>query len=120
VGSEMCIRDSTGYDANSELSPIINTLGAVNTPTGQIDLFQSISKLLSASTLARSPIWHLEQLDRVVDAGWILTTAEVKDLIGTKPKLSKGTNNFTRGSFIFSKIGKIGNQVSWSVARVRI
>lgn len=59
-------------------------------------------------------IFHWEQLQQVVDNGWILSTAEVRELIGVKPRKSP----FVRGAFQFTKCGKIGNQSAWSVEKI--
>ena len=49
---------------------------------------------------------------------WELTTSEVQQLIGVKPYCKKGENTYKRGSFIFIKSGRIGNQTSWRVNKV--
>jgi hypothetical protein len=59
-------------------------------------------------------ILHWEQLQKVVDNGWILSTIEVRDLIGVKPRNSP----FIRGAFQFTKCGKIGNQSAWNVEKI--
>lgn len=61
-----------------------------------------------------NPVLHWEYLQKVVDNKWILSTAEVKELIGVKPR----TSPFIRGAFTFTKCGKIGNQSAWIVERL--
>ena len=41
----------------------------------------------------------------------IISTAEVQQLVGTKPK----GDRWTRGSFVFEKRGKLGTQSGWRV-----
>ncbi|MGD1805312.1 hypothetical protein ACP6PL_07695 [Dapis sp. BLCC M126] len=61
-----------------------------------------------------NPILHWELLQKAVDNQWILSTSEVKELIGVKPRAS----SFARGAFKFIKCGKIGNKSAWSVEKV--
>lgn len=61
-------------------------------------------------------IKHWEELEKAVDKEWLLSTSEVKQLIGVKPKNSL----YVRGSFKFTKYGKIGNQSSWLVEKLSI
>ena len=69
------------------------------------------------STLAPSnPISHWEKLDLAAEKGYLLTTQEVKELLGTKPK----GREWVRGSFKFIKVGKIGNQSGWKVERLKL
>ena len=60
----------------------------------------------------------MAELERARASGWELTTSQVKDLIGVKPSCKKGKQTFKRGSFIFVKSGRIGNQTSWKVQKV--
>lgn len=60
------------------------------------------------------PLAHLKELERAAASGWLLTTAEVKQLIGVLPK----GELFSRGSFSFQKSGKIGSSTAWRVIKV--
>ncbi|MEN9567487.1 MAG: hypothetical protein RLZZ69_2683 [Cyanobacteriota bacterium] len=64
------------------------------------------------------PLWYLGKLEIARASGWELTTSQVKELIGVKPSCKQGKKTFKRGSFIFVKTGKIGNQTSWKVQKV--
>ncbi len=59
----------------------------------------------------------LERLETARAPEWELTTSQVKELIGVKPKCQKGKKTFKRGSFIFVKSGKIGNETAWKVMK---
>jgi len=61
-----------------------------------------------------NPVLHWEHLQKVVDNGWILSTSEIRELIGVKPRNS----SFIRGAFKFTKCGKIGNQSAWNVEKI--
>ena len=61
-----------------------------------------------------NPLRHHQLLKESAQEGWILSTEEVTKLIGTRPK----GEYFVRGSWAFSRCGKIGNQLGWIVERV--
>ena len=61
-----------------------------------------------------NPINHWEKLDLAVERDYILSSNEVKTLVGTKPK----GKEWVRGAFKFVRSGKIGNQAGWKVSRL--
>lgn len=79
----------------------------------EVILKMSEYELLKNRAFQYNSISHWEQLQKVVDNGWILSTAEIKELIGIKPRISP----FIRGAFKFTKCGKIGNQSAWNVEK---
>ena len=64
------------------------------------------------------PLWYLPKLEMARANNWELTTSQVKKLIGVKPSCPKGKKTYKRGSFVFIKSGKIGNQTAWKVQKV--
>jgi hypothetical protein len=74
-----------------------------------------VEKAIATSTQAKSPLWYMVELKRAADEGWLLTTKEVKDLIGVKPNTKKGEKTYKRGNWLFIKSGRIGNQTAWKV-----
>jgi hypothetical protein len=69
-------------------------------------------------TIARTiapvnPISHWERLQWIVENEIIVSTSEIQQLLGAKPK----GEVWSRGCFVFTKTGKLGNQSSWSVAK---
>ena len=84
--------------------------------TDTSDLLILIDKITEAVKPAEqtNPLNHLEQLEKAYENGWLLTTKEVHHLCGAKPNGSI----WERGSFIFTKVGKIGAQSSWRVGKV--
>ena len=86
-------------------------------PTTQPNQQELLAQIALLITEAKDPLWNLEALERAIDNEWLLTTAQIKNLIGTKPYCKKGNNSYERGSFIFTKSGKIGNQTSWKVSK---
>jgi hypothetical protein len=79
-------------------------------------LKMSNSELLKEIAFQMSPIKHWEELEKAVEKKLLLSTSEVKQLIGVKPKKPL----YVRGSFKFTKYGKIGNQSSWLVEKLSI
>ncbi|BAQ67140.1 hypothetical protein [Geminocystis sp. NIES-3709] len=109
--------------ANSSLDNVNLTIDKANSSLDsniqyvQLDLFESLMERVE-EVLERmipiNPISHWEKLDIAVERGYILSSQEVKNLVGTKPS---GTT-WTRGAFIFTRTGKIGNQAGWKISRL--
>ena len=82
------------------------------TQHSQQELLAQIALLI---TEAKNPLGHLAALEQAIENEWLLTTAQVKNLIGTKPYCKKGNISYQRGSFIFTKSGKIGRETAWRI-----
>ena len=82
------------------------------------DIVQNIGQAIAEKMQPVDPLWYLGRLEAARASGWELTTSQVKELIGVKPSCKQGKKTFRRGSFIFAKAGKIGNQTSWKVHKV--
>ncbi|MGI0480557.1 hypothetical protein ACN4EE_07180 [Geminocystis sp. CENA526] len=83
----------------------------------QLNLFDSLMERVEEVVermIPVNPISHWEKLDLAVERGYILSSKEVHSLVGTKPS---GTT-WTRGAFIFTRAGKIGNQGGWKISRL--
>lgn len=74
-------------------------------------LIETLAKNLQP---ARSPLQHWRELEEASEKGWLLTTSQVKELAGAKPKGEK----WQRGSFLFTKASKIGSQTAWLVEKI--
>ncbi|BAQ67132.1 hypothetical protein [Geminocystis sp. NIES-3709] len=88
-----------------------------NIQSVQLNLFDSLMGRVEevvGRMIPINPISHWEKLDLAVERGYILSTKEVQTLLGTKPS---GTT-WTRGAFIFTRTGKIGNQAGWKISRL--
>ena len=77
----------------------------------------SVLEALASQIQPKSPLWYMDELKRAADEGWLLTTAEVRQLISVKPKTSKGEKVYKRGCWLFQKAGKIGSQTAWRVRK---
>jgi hypothetical protein len=76
-----------------------------------------VEKMMGYIGNRRSPLAEYEELEKAVTQEWILSTAKVKDLTGVTPRASKDEMTFVWGSFTFTKVGKLGNQMGWLVTR---
>ncbi len=74
------------------------------------ELVERVSEKVSARLISRlqpyDPTWYMTVLKRAADEGWLLTTAEVRQLIGVKPKTSKGEKVYFPGLLAISKSRK--------------
>ncbi len=100
------VMDATLVDSSSHLA-LPEEEGE---PTDIVQLVESIARAITPP----NPIAHWERLAWLADNKIIISTNEVQALIGTKPK---GTE-WSRGSFSFTRSGKLGTQYGWIVSRV--
>lgn len=82
------------------------------------DIVKAVSSAIAEKMTPPDPLWYLGRLEIARASGWELTTSQVKELIGVQPSCKQGKKTFRRGSFVFVKTGKIGNQTSWKVQKV--
>ncbi|BAQ66956.1 hypothetical protein [Geminocystis sp. NIES-3709] len=83
----------------------------------QLELFENLMERVEEVVermIPQNPINHWEKLDIAVERGYILSSKEVKSLVGTKPF----GEQWIRGAFIFTRTGKIGNQAGWKISRL--
>lgn len=78
------------------------------------DWYELLQALAENLQPARSPIQNWRELEEACEKGWLLTTKQVQELAGAKPK----GYQWQRGTFIFTKAGKIGNQAAWLVEKL--
>ena len=84
---------------------------------GEISVLESLMMALVANIRPRSPLWYHEELEKAAAGGWLLTSREVRELTGVKPKCGKGSDRFIRGCWLFVKAGKVGGAVGWRVEK---
>lgn len=78
------------------------------------NFIQLVREIGTALKPAADPLQHYCSLERAIASSWLLSTGEVKQLIGTKPTGER----YQRGSFVFIKAGRMGNQSAWRVMKV--
>jgi hypothetical protein len=64
-----------------------------------------------------NPLWYMSILEQADAQGWIVSSEEVEQLIGTKPHCFPDSNSFVRGCWKFEKAGKVGMHSSWRVTK---
>ena len=121
--AEVTVHDTTTqHSQDNDRSGIVETtLHSTQlevTPKLLGDIAQAVSSAIAQKMTPPDPLWYLSRLETARASGWELTTSQVKELIGVKPSCKQGKKTFRRGSFIFVKSGKIGNQTSWKVQKV--
>jgi hypothetical protein len=86
--------------------------------SGEQQMLEMLVGAIASNLQPRSPLWYHEELEKAATGGWLLTSKEIKDLIGVKPVCKKGEDVFTRGCWQFTKAGKIGGSSAWLVEKV--
>ena len=76
-------------------------------------LQQALDSLAEAVSTPKDPMWAHKALMFAQEHELLLSTSEVWDLIGVSPK----GDVFQRGSWVFTKKGKIGREGAWLVYR---
>jgi hypothetical protein len=114
--------DTTQHNENPDTSSIVEATQHSTQLTTQSELLGDILEAVTTAIADKmqpvDPLWYMSALERARVSQWELTTSQVQELIGVKPSCKKGKRTFKRGSFIFVKSGKIGNQTSWKVQKV--
>ncbi len=98
---------------HTPVNTTVNTLAEPPIDNRTLSVLEAIASQIQPS----SPLWYMDELKRAADEGWLLTTAEVRQLISVKPKTSKGEKVYKRGCWLFQKAGKIGSQTAWRVSK---
>lgn len=121
--------DKLGLSAGQLDKPDLSTGQLDKSSDNFIELVREIAAALKPPAPPVEPLLHLKELERAAAAGWLLTSNQVKELVGVKPVPKKGERTFVRGSFAFSKIPlkneegkpkfkKIGGQTAWRVSKI--
>lgn len=85
----------------------------------QLDLFAQLTERIADTVTSRinstfkSPIAHWRELVYANENKLVLTSREIKAIIGVKPTGAE----FKRGAFTFKKDDKIGRETSWRVEK---
>ena len=83
-----------------------------------LEIIEVLGTAIASRLQPIDPIAYNHSLEQAQEQNWILSSKEVKQLIGIKPSCPKGENVFTRGCWTFTKAGKIGNQTGWRVKKI--
>ena len=80
-------------------------------------VLHQIKQTLTHQPRPDNPIWYMEVLERAATAQWLLTTEEIEQLIGVRPKCHGKDKTYQRGTWTFVKTGKLGAQTAWRVTK---
>ncbi len=100
--------------------PQLDLVGIDKRLTAIAESLAKLADILASRLPVPDPLWHMEVLERACAANWIVTTEEVKQLIGVKPECRAGENSFQRGGWNLIKVGKIGSQTAWRVTKATV
>lgn len=78
-----------------------------------------LGSILKSRLHPHNPLWYMDILERAEALGWVLTTDEVEQLIGIKPRFPVGKHTFEWGCWSFEKVGRVGSQLSWRVQKIK-
>lgn len=84
----------------------------------QLEFINELTQIITRNIQFQDSLWFLQKLEEACKYQWLLTTSQIKELIGVYPKCKKGEKAYRRGSFAFFKEGKIGNQTSWKIKKI--
>lgn len=95
---------------------LVNNLSseAVDNSQQGFDLLELAESFARHLSKMRDPLQHYAALERAIASGWLLSSSEVRSLIGIQP----AGDQYQRGSFVFIRNGKIGAQSAWRVTKV--
>ncbi|NET54572.1 MAG: hypothetical protein F6K09_40100 [Merismopedia sp. SIO2A8] len=108
-------------DSLADISQLLQQLR--ETLAAQTQVIQSLADQLKQSPTSGSagyganPLWYMDVLERACDRHWVLTTDEIEQLIGVKPKCHGTETTYQRGGWVFAKTGKLGSQTAWRVGK---
>jgi hypothetical protein len=78
---------------------------------------EQLERSVSKHQNPMNPLWYMSILEQAAAQGWIISSEEIEQLIGTKPHCAPDRNFFVRGCWKFEKAGKVGMQSSWRVTK---
>ena len=122
--------DEDSSITESEAEKIIGLENKTLSTVADIEPNQSLIPLLTKvassleklkTTLAQlqpqNPLWYMDVLEKAIAYNWVLSTDEVEKLIGVKPHCEHNETAYHRGSWVFTKVGKVGAQTGWKVSK---
>ncbi len=112
---------ATSYTQKDFQANLQSEAGPIQATSLEPDVYQAIAAGLKAIAKAlqrlSNPLSHLDSLERACNTEWQLTTEEIEQLIGTRPRCPGEESVYNRGNWRFTKVGQIGNQTAWQVSK---
>lgn len=82
--------------------------------TGQLDLAGLVAAIATAQNpQPADPLAMFRQLEEIAQHGWLLSTSQLVDIMGVKPK----GESCDRFGFRFTRAGKNGSETAWRVEK---
>ncbi|NET29504.1 hypothetical protein [Okeania sp. SIO1I7] len=88
--------------------------------TSSFILLEKLVGAIASNFNAKSPLKVHQDLAEAEAAGFLLTTNEVEEVVGRKPRKMKGSDSCQVGGWRFVNVGKAGNKLLWKVQKVQI
>jgi hypothetical protein len=104
--------DTVSVEVDSYLDTVSHNLDTSLEPA-QINDLVSLVQAIASVTNKPDALAHHRQLEEATARGWILSTNEIEELLGVKPR----GETFTRGCWVFSRAGSIGRGAAWKVSK---
>jgi hypothetical protein len=83
-------------------------------PNSWVELVQAIASIVSPAAV--DPLAGLRSLEEATEKGWLLSSSQVKALVGTAPS----GDSFNRYGFVFVKAGRNGRECAWRISKESI
>lgn len=77
------------------------------------DIATAVTMAIADKLPPKNPLWYMHELEIAMASNWQLSTSQIKEMIGVKPR----GETFKHGCFIFSKCGKINRESAWRVSK---
>lgn len=78
-----------------------------------------VEAIAARMTTAPDPLAHLRALEDACNNHWLLSTAELGQLLKMSPKTINKHPSFQRRGFVFQKVGRDGNETIWEIKKPR-
>ncbi len=108
--------DQGGSLKNFDENVIATDYHVVESESTSLDVIESGNAPQQVIYVEREfdPLMPNRLLTEAAEQGYILTSKQIHDILGTKPRGS----TFTRLGFVFTKLGREGVYSSWSVEKI--
>jgi len=121
LSSDSTVDEQLGQAGTQAIAKGLNAIATALQQLNQTLLLEKeaeqASSHLSEDDFSRPPLAHLEALEQACNADWQLTTEEVEQLIGVRPRCHDKETVYHRGNWRFTKVGHLGSQTAWQVSK---
>ncbi len=109
---------SQSEDLREKQTPETSSVSRIDEKLDAIaNSLHKLEHILALRSQPANPLWYMDILERAQASNWLLTSEEIEQLIGTKPKCEPDKDTFQPGCWIFTKVGKIGSKTAWKISK---